>query len=84
MATYKTSTPPIYTILSTIIVYLVLAMATYNTSTPPIYTILSTIIVYLVLAMATYNTSTPPTCTTDVDAPWTKVYFMTIIRFQNE
>ncbi|XP_023341475.1 neuromedin-U receptor 1 [Eurytemora carolleeae] len=41
--------------------------------------ILSILLTSPVLAMATYNTSTPPTCTTDVDAPWTKVYFMTII-----
>jgi hypothetical protein len=33
-----------------------------------------------VLAMATYTASEPPTCATNVDAAWTKGYFLTIIR----
>ncbi len=33
-----------------------------------------------VLAMATYTASEPPTCATNVDAVWTKGYFLTIIR----
>jgi hypothetical protein len=33
-----------------------------------------------VLAMATYTTTEPPTCATNVDATWTKGYFMAIIR----
>jgi hypothetical protein len=66
----------------------VLAMATYTASSRPpalpmcvTQTVLCAVVLTSpVLAMATYTASEPPTCATNVDAVWTKGYFLTIIR----
>ena len=43
-------------------------------------TLFAVVLTSPVLAMATYTTTEPPTCATNVDATWTKGYFMAIIR----
>ena len=55
-------------------------MTTYTIYDPLPHLLVAVVLTSPVLAMATYTTSDPPTCATNVDAVWTKGYFLTIIR----